>query len=130
MSLLQVSSSLVLVFSSLFLRTHVSLRDVPFLEVSTPFFYVTSFCPMWSQLVLVRLVWSCSGLCQSQRVSSWCSLVLPGLIREEDRKKEKLRKITLFETKSVTCNLLQNSSEGESSVPLGLDELEAGPYQD
>ena len=49
-------------------------------------------------------------------------------------KRKKLRKVTRFETKTVTChaggNLPQNSSEGESSAPLGLDELGTGRIQD
>jgi len=101
-------------------------------HVLLPLFSV--FVPLGPIPVLVSLVWSCSGLCQSPRVSSWCLPVLPGLIREEDRKKKKLRKVTLFETKTVTChaggNSPQNSSEGESSVPLGPRRTGDRTYRD
>ncbi len=39
LSLLRVSSKSLLVFSCVFWRTHVSLRDVPFLPLSTPLFF-------------------------------------------------------------------------------------------
>ena len=61
-------------------------------------------------------------------VSVGLLLVFPGPSRpplDEHRKKEKVTRSYTFRNENVTCHaggdLRQNSSEGESSVPLGLD---------
>ncbi len=54
-------------------------------------------------------------------------LVFPGPSRpplEDIPKKEKVTRSYTLRNEDVACNSPQNSSEGESSVPLGLDELE------
>ncbi len=81
LSLLQVSSKSLLVFSRVFWRIHVSLSGPYFLSVSTPFFYVSVFVLfglLQSQLVSFRLLqscaslsWSPSGVPQASRGHFW-----------------------------------------------------------
>ena len=96
-----------------------------------------SVCPLLSYLVSVGLSESRLVLVGPVPVSVGLLLAFPGPSRpplEEDRKKENVTKSYTFRNENVTChaggNLRQNSSEGESSVPLGLDELGTGSSQD
>ncbi len=99
-SLLQVSSSLLLVFSRLFLEIHVPSQGCSiFVTFYSPFLFFDCR-PSWSSLVLVSLVSTCSGPCQSQWVSSGSPLVLPGLSWRTIEKRKKLLGVTLFETKT------------------------------